>query len=92
MDVRSLVMQSTSIAKYIIPPQAEREPVTLSNSQVLALPLIATIIMASLARTPNTWPIRLALLPVSIACTLRVCFGHVFEPSLNGLNGLLGTP
>jgi hypothetical protein len=63
-------------ARYLVPPHDEREPINASNVLYSALPFLSLILMAGLARRRGTWLIRLAWLPVALALTLRVSFGH----------------
>lgn len=92
-DVQRILSFSkpANLARYLFPPPAEKVAITLSTSRYLLLAPAVVIIMASLARTSNTWPIRLALLPFAIGTVLRMCFGYWWDPAIyHGLNVWLG--
>lgn len=76
---------------FPVPSFASRAPLTLSNLYVTILPFILLLLMASLARVRGTWPLRMGLLPFSIAITSRAFFGYYCDdPILVGANHGIG--
>lgn len=73
---RSSIANLHKAARYLVPPHDEREAINTSNALGSALPILSLFLMAGLARRRGTWLIRLALLPVALALTLRVSFGY----------------
>lgn len=67
------------IARYLVPPHHERKPIDASNVLYSILPVLSLLLMAGLARRRGTWLIRLALLPLALAVTLRMSFGHFID-------------
>src|ERR1700733_7404448 len=76
---RSLFADLQKVARYLVPPHHERTPYNGSNVLYSGLPLLAIFLMAGLARRRGTWLIRLALLPVTLALTLRIFFGYFMD-------------
>lgn len=72
-------------------PHLERIPITFSNVPYILVPHTILLLMAGLTRTPNTFMLRVALLPLAIAATLSVCFRYYFEQqNMWAANWLLG--
>lgn len=63
--------------RFLIPLPDDRLPVTYMTGSLLGLLFIPYFILAYLARRPNTHLLRLALLPIAIACQLA--FGFKFS-------------
>lgn len=83
--------QLHDLLNYLVPPHASRIPLALSNAYVLLLPSLLLLLMASLARVRDTWPLRMGLLPLTMTVTLRVYFGYYCDdPELVGANHGLG--
>ena len=84
---RSLSADLQKVARYLIPPHHERTPYNRSNVLYSGLPFLAVFLMAGLARRRGTWLIRLALLPVALALTLRIFFGYFMHGQyFHGIN------
>lgn len=78
--------------RYLLPKYATRIPYTNETALYLVLPIVILVVMAGLARTPSTSTLRLALLPLAVAATLRMCFGYFYDgPENDGLNHGLRT-
>lgn len=79
------------VARYFVPPYDERTPITASNALYSALPPLCLFLMAGLARRSGTWLLRLALLPVTLALTVRMSFGHFIDgENFHGFNHGIG--
>ncbi|KAF8312207.1 hypothetical protein DL93DRAFT_2082308 [Clavulina sp. PMI_390] len=80
-----------SIANYLVPPHAERIPITSQNAWLCALPHVTVILMAGLARTRGTWLIRLALFPIVIVIILRFSYAYFVDNiESHGMNQNIG--
>ncbi|TDL23297.1 hypothetical protein BD410DRAFT_747373 [Rickenella mellea] len=77
--------------RAVIPEPTKRIPITWRNYPNTLAFLIPLIFMAYLVRRPNTYLIRLFLLPTLIAMTLYACFGYMWtRPSFNVYNWAQG--
>lgn len=73
--------------RTIIPDPEHRIPIRLHHVPHLFLPLIPFLLMAYLSRRPDTFYLRLLLLPLVICLTLGTYFGFMYtEPELNIYN------
>ncbi|KZV81759.1 hypothetical protein EXIGLDRAFT_730616 [Exidia glandulosa HHB12029] len=68
--------------RWIAPSPDDKTPITLGNVWVLVIPLAATLVMAYLARRPNTWAIRIGVAPAVIMTVGRVLFGYYIDSPL----------
>lgn len=73
--------------RTIIPDPQDRIPICLHHVPRLVLPLIPFLLMAYLSRRPDTFYLRLLLLPLVISLTLGTYFGFMYTaPELNIYN------
>ncbi|KAJ3570098.1 hypothetical protein NP233_g4627 [Leucocoprinus birnbaumii] len=73
--------------RTLIPPAEERIPLTMNNGIIPLLCYVPLVFMAYLARRPNTYPIRLLLLPSTICAVLYAAYHFTWtEPILNVYN------
>lgn len=69
--------------RLVIPKPADRIPVTLSNSWHILFPLVPIFFMGYLVRRPNTYLLRLALMPFTIWAILRASFAYAWVDELH---------
>ncbi|KXN88083.1 hypothetical protein AN958_07542 [Leucoagaricus sp. SymC.cos] len=73
--------------RTLIPPAEERVPLTWNNGIIPLLCYVPLVFMAYLARRPDTYPIRLLLLPSTISAVLFAAYHFTWtEPILNVYN------
>ncbi|KIJ54575.1 hypothetical protein M422DRAFT_200421 [Sphaerobolus stellatus SS14] len=76
-----------SAFRSIIPKPEDRIPLTGQNWQRLLLPMPVVLLMAYLVRRPNTYLLRLSLLPFALVLLIRTGFSYVWEnPSFSTYN------
>ena len=81
----------TSAFRFLIPPPADRTPLTRSEARYFVVPAVLLVILAGLARRPGTWLLRLALLPFVLVAILRGAFGFVvLGPDEEPVNHVFG--
>ncbi|KZT25386.1 hypothetical protein NEOLEDRAFT_1133759 [Neolentinus lepideus HHB14362 ss-1] len=91
MDYRRIyfeVWNATNAAwRTMIPEPQNRKIVTWQDAPVMLMHLVPLLFQAYLVRRPDTYLIRLLLLPSVVVCLLRVSFGYMFtNPHLNVYN------
>ncbi|VDB91438.1 unnamed protein product [Peniophora sp. CBMAI 1063] len=87
-ELPSLVLgELVRLARTLVPYPEDRIPLTLANAPYTTIQFIPFLTMAYLARRPNTYILRLLLLPILIVTALRAAFGYVWtDPRLNVYN------
>lgn len=76
-----------SAFRIIIPEPQNRQPISWRALPYFLFPLLGLFVMAALARRPNTWFIRMTLLPVVILSSIWASFNFMWtDPILNVYN------
>lgn len=94
LSTTTVICLSNTLGPIELPqfrPMIPKTPLAPSSAYVLLLPSLLLLFMASLARMRGMWPLRMGLLPLALAVTLRVYLGYYCEnPELVGANHGLG--
>lgn len=81
------MLDRRSILPYLVPNPDDREPVSATTLPHILLPTFLLLFLGYLARRPNTYLIRLALLPFVVWTTLWAMFAYyVPDPEQNSAN------
>jgi hypothetical protein len=73
--------------RTVIPEPQNREPLTFAHLPYFAVGYIPFFCLAYLARRPNTYTLRLLLLPIVVLLNLTIAFRYYWTiPSLNVYN------
>ena len=79
------------IIKVIIPDVKERTLITWKTYPISVIYLIPLLLVVYLARRPNTYHIRLALLPITIILAVHGGFGYAWgRQDLDSFNWIAG--
>ncbi|KDQ62485.1 hypothetical protein JAAARDRAFT_149394 [Jaapia argillacea MUCL 33604] len=84
---RELQIGALQAFRTVIPASADRIPVTWQTAPSMILHHLPLVFMAYLVRRPDTYIIRLLLLPTVLSAILRMTFSfHWTDPQLNVYN------
>lgn len=90
-DAHSRFLASAHIAWHALVPDADqRVSFTLAAAPVILAYLTPLIFLAYLARRPNTYVIRLLLLPAVLVCILKATYSYQFDEYHGMHNWLMG--
>lgn len=79
--------------RFVLPPTEDRIALNLGNAFMAAVPFGMLWFMASLARQPGTYGLRLALAPAVMIYTLRIHFLYfINDPHKNSTNQIFSMP
>ncbi|KZV73772.1 hypothetical protein PENSPDRAFT_682524 [Peniophora sp. CONT] len=75
------------LGRTLVPRPEDRTPLTLATAPYMMIQFIPFLAMAYLVRRPNTYILRLLILPILIVTALHAAFGYVWtNPRLNVYN------
>ena len=75
------------VFQAIIPEPQNRQPISLKALPYFLFPLLGLFVMATFARRPDTWLIRMMLLPIVVLSSTWASFNFMWtDPTLNVYN------